>query len=200
MNKPKFFVGLLLAVVLLGFSQSFAQPEKREIEPSYEVILQTLVASNDAADRAGLPDSLSGTVNKLKTNFAFANYRVVSTHLERISNKGSLFFRSVFKAAGPEEMSPISTSWQLDSLNSSVDSKGRPGVEFRSFSFEGRILYKTTVFNEKAGSMVPATGSDLIELKNQRFNVPENEPTVIGNLALPKSDKQIFLIITVKPT
>ena len=87
MKKPKFFIFAL--VFLFSLNAVFAQTnEKNVIEPSYEVILNVVVASNNAGEKSKLPPSLSGVVGKLKNDYLYTNYNLAATFLERISTNG----------------------------------------------------------------------------------------------------------------
>ncbi len=90
MNQPKisFFLAAFF-VVCLSLNASFAQtPPNKLSEPSFNIILQTVIASNDGG-KSDMPAALSGIVKKLKAEFPFSNYRLASTSIQRIANKGS---------------------------------------------------------------------------------------------------------------
>ncbi len=77
MNKPKFIFSTakILFVSLCFLSVSYAQTEISQTpksEPSYDVILQILVASNSAGEKSFLPASLANVVKKFKTNYSQA--------------------------------------------------------------------------------------------------------------------------------
>ena len=197
MNKPNCIAITFFVILVLSVSNAFAQPE-RTMEPSFEIVLQTLEGSNGTPINSSLPDSLGAIAAKLRSNFANFNFKVVSTHLQRISNNGSLNFKTVLTGLNPDETMTVSASWVFDNLNLAADPGGHNAIAFRSFFFQAEFPYKTTVFNEKNGGMVPAIGSDQIVVRNQTLSIPENEPTLLGTLAVPKSDKSIFLVITVR--
>ena len=67
MNKPKFFAFALFFIFLLSYSNSFAQTKKtRQSEPSYEVVLQMLTASNDSTKKTEIPANLTKALTNLR--------------------------------------------------------------------------------------------------------------------------------------
>ncbi len=63
-SKIAFSIAAFFSVCLLSLPNVFAQtsPTVKQIEPSYEVVLQTLVASNSANNKSDIPQMLVGAV------------------------------------------------------------------------------------------------------------------------------------------
>lgn len=199
MNKPKIFVFMLICLCFLNFSgSSFAQTETNQAEPSYEVILQILIASNNPASKSDLPANLSETVNKFKKTFPYTEYRLISSNFQRIENKGNINYRGLLNDLSPAAGQDIISNWNLSSLKKETAAAGGNRVSFQRFSFDVKIPFTYISFNESKSS-VPITNHEQIGIVLQGFNVPENTPTLIGTLAMPKADETIFFILTVKP-
>lgn len=198
MNKPKFFAFALFLICFSSFSNSFAQTDNNQSEPSYEVVLQVLIASNNSAAKSNIPANLAETVNKFKKNFPYSDYRLISSNLQRIENKGNINYRSLLNDLSPAGQDIIS-NWSLSSLKKETSASGGNRVSFQRFNFDAKIPLTYISFNESKSS-APITNYEQIGIVLQGFNVPENIPTLIGTLAMPKADEIIFFVLTVKPT
>ena len=196
MYKPKFifFIAVFFLVGLLSPAISFAQSadNKPQAEPTYEVVLQILIASNTG--KSATPPALSNVLKKLKTNFPFSEYRLVQTYVERTSfaveHKGMLSELSQTQSSA----TPAFSEWKLFGLKSMPDAKGRNSIQFQNFVFGARI--PVVVSNNKGESVVNYEG---IGLNITKFSLSENVPTVVGSLSTSKLDELMFLILTVKP-
>jgi hypothetical protein len=193
MNKPK-FIFLIAAFFLVGLLSpaiSFAQADNKN-EPSYEVILQILIASNTG--KSTTPPTLSNVLRKLKTNYSFSDYRLAQTYVERTSfaveHKGMLSDLSQNQSSN----TPVFSEWKLAGLKSGSDTKGQNSIQFQAFNFGARI--PIVVSNGKGEISV---SYEAIGLNIARFSLSENVPTVIGSLSTSKPDELMFLVLTVKP-
>lgn len=184
MNQPK--KSLLLAaffIFSLSLTNALAQtPTAKPSEPSFDIILQTVVASNDSG-KTEIAPSLSGVVKKLKTDFPFINYRLTSTAFQRISNRGNLDSRSVSYLA--DNNLAVFSDWSISGLESSMDEKEQETIQIQNFRFGQRIPINNTTSYEQIGLTT-------------KFGLAKNMPTVIGSLTTPKPDELMFLILTVK--
>lgn len=193
MNKPKFII-LIATFFLAGLLSpaiSFAQDSKDKNEPSYEVVLQILIASNTG--KSTTPATLSGVLKKLKTNYSFSDYRLAQTYVERTSfaveHKGML--SDIIQ--NQSTATPVFSEWKLAGLRNAPDSKGQNSIQFQAFNFGARI--PVVISNAKGESGV---SYEAIGLSVSRFSLSENVPTVIGSLSTSKSDELMFLVLTVK--
>lgn len=170
----------------------FAQETKdgKLAEPSFEVVLQVLSASN--ANDAGqpLPAALAAVAGKLKTTYAFTDYRLTATYLNRVESGGNIESRSVSQEPGASAATPTFQNWALYGVKRIGDAGGRNLVQIGNFSFGSRIPVQTgQTFNyDDAG------------LKINRLNLAENTPTVIGTMNGSKTGELIVLVLTVRPS
>jgi len=200
MNKPKLFfsIAAFFTFCLFSFANAFAQTDvKIQAEPIYEVILQTLVASNNANGKTDVPQTLSGVIKKLKNNYTFNNYRVTSTYLERVANTGRVEFKSVATTLNPnqENTSPVFSEWSLTGLQNLQNSKGQISIQFQAFRFGQRVPIKTGT-TEVGGKTSSIVNYEQIGLSLGKFGLPINEPTVIGSLSTP-NEELTFLVLTI---
>ena len=198
MKKPKFFI--LAIVFLFSLNTVFAQTnEKNVIEPSYEVILNVVVASNNAGEKSKLPPSLSGLVSKLKNDYLYTNYNLAATFLERVSTNGVIGHTGILNQLDQTRQNNIYYSdWGLSGLQAGKSEKGNDLIHFQSFNFGAKVPVVTAV-NAKGDGSGEIINYESIGIRITRFNLPENTPTIIGSLATPKTDEFIFLILTVRP-
>jgi hypothetical protein len=207
MTKTKIAFGSVafLIVCLLNLtSSSFAQSNvatKTQIEPSYEVVLQTLIASNLATNKSDVPQSLSGVVKKIKTDYSYPSFRLGSTFLQRVSNSGTVELRSVSNEtyANQERSYSVFSELTLTNLQNLPDAKGQNSIQFQNLRFGQRIPIVMTTIRDDSGKSNPVVNYEQIGLTLQRFNVAENTPTIVGSLSTTKPDELMFLVLTVRP-
>lgn len=200
MTNPKiiFFAAFFL-VCLLGSADSFGQtPDKPQAEPSYEVVLQILVASNNTADKSAAVPALSNIVKKLRTDYSFSNYRIASTYLQRIANTGNVEFKGVSGEPPDQNVyTPVFSEWTISQLLTMPDAVGRDSVSIRGFRFGQRVPIRIlTAGDGEKGN--PVINYEQIGLNLSRLNLPVNTPTVIGNLSGSNQEELKFLILTVR--
>lgn len=193
MTKPKiiFTIAAFFVVCLMSLTNSFAQTETKQAEPTYEVILHILTASNTASDKSSVPPTLSNAVKKLKTIYSFSNYRLDSTYIGRIANTGNFEFKSVSNSSSQNQANilPIFSEWTLNGLQKLPTANGQNSLQFQIFRFGQRIPISSS----------GGVNYEQIGLTVQRFGMSENVPTVIGSLSTAKPDELMLLILTVKP-
>jgi len=192
MNKLKrFSIFVIFALFLCFAAQAFAQETKdvKLAEPSFEVVLQVLVASN-AGDANQMPASLASVVKKLKAQFPFTDYRLSSTYLNRVESGGTIESRSVLQEPNASISTPTFQNWSLLGVKRATDAGGQNLVQVGTFNFGTRIPIQTgqTVNYDDAG------------LKINRLNLAEHMPTVIGTMNGQKTNELIVLVLTVRPS
>ncbi|MDQ6787243.1 MAG: hypothetical protein M3033_10585 [Acidobacteriota bacterium] len=200
MNKPKFIfsVAALFLGSLLFAANSFGQNQQ---QPSYEVVLNVLTASNTANDKSdSVPQSLATVVKKLKTTYSFSNYRLSSTYFQRVANTGNMEFKGVSNEPNQDVYAPIFSEWTLGQLVTLPDAKGQNAISIQSFRFGQRVPVKTSSSTDQSGKLNSIVNYEAVGLYLQKLNLPVNVPTIVGNLSTSKADELVFLILTVKPT
>jgi len=199
MNKPNYIFKIFLFLFAFSATGAFAQTENKSptAEPCYEIVLQILTASNRAGDKNSNSPALAGVIKRLKTFYEFSNYRVTTTYLQRTSN--SVEYKSLMDdfSAGAEKYAPNFSDWALRNLRTMPESQGRKTIQFDSFRFNARIPINLQVKGED-GKSASVVSYESIGITNSRFSLRESEPTIIGSLAIGKSDELMFLILTVK--
>lgn len=183
---------LLMVVVCLFLANAvFAQTERRdEFQPSYEVKLEILSASNKTGGKSEVPNSLVNVVKKLRENYSYKNFDLVETYIERITNDGKIDFRGISNRLmdNDNKKTPIVYEWVLSDLENVKNSAGKDFLKFDSLRFIVRIPIVTG-----EATTYDSTGFTLI-----KFNLPENVPTVAGSFSMPLTDEFVFVILTVK--
>ena len=194
MNKLRFTfsAAAFFIVCLFSLTNALAQSPGRQFEPSYDVVLQVLIASNSAADKsAAVPQTLSGVVKKLKNNYSFSNYRLDSTYLQRTSS--NIEFKSLSNALiqNQENFTPVFSEWSLIGLKSFPDVRGTSAIQFQSFRFGQRVPIRYP-----GGSGV--VNYEQVGINLQSFSIPANAPTVVASLSSANPAELLFLVLTVK--
>lgn len=198
MYKPKFFI--LAAIFLLGLTNVLAQTdEKNQVEqPSYEILLQVLVASNNPGGDK-LPPSLAGTVKKLKSEYQFTNYNLAATFLERLSLNGIVEHKGLLNQLGQDQQKDLYfTDWNLSGLRPALNVKGQNVINFQTFRFGARVPIVVSVVKDAKGDDNRVINYESIGVTVNRFNLPENAPTIVGSMSTQKIDEFIFLVLTVR--
>ena len=193
MNKLKNFSVFVIFAIALCFAapHAFAQETRdaKLAEPSYEVLLQVLVASN-ANDNNQMPSSLGNVVKKLKSTFPFTDYRVTATYLNRVENGGTIESRSIIQETSASTATPTIQNWSLYGLKRVSDAGGQNLVQLGTFQFGAKIPIQ----------LGQAVSYDDTGLKINRLNMVENMPTIIGTMNASKSNELIVLVLTVRPS
>lgn len=192
MNRPKkiYLLAAFFIICLLSATDSLAQtPAAKTSEPSFDVVLQTIVASNEAGEKSDNLQSLSGIAKKLKSDFSFSAYRLTGTFVQRVSNAGNSEFKGLAYEPTDDKNYPTFSEWSLSGLQNSADENGRETVQIRNFRFGQRIPIK----NPNG-----ATTYEQVGLSTQ-FGLPKNTPTIIGTVTTGKPGELMFVILTVKP-
>lgn len=187
MNQPKKSF-LLTAFFLCCFclTAAFAQtPTSKLPEPNFDVILQTVVASNGVGVKSDFASSLNDVVKKLKSDFSYSSYRLTSTFIYRINNRGGISTRNISVLPGGP---PTFSDFRIEDLETLLGDKEEEIVRMREFSFNQRVMI---------GNSSGIVSYEQIGL-NLKFSLPKNTPTTVGSLIDPDSGGLMFLILTVR--
>lgn len=204
MTKPSFIfpAAVLFIVCFIGAVSISAQASApvRQAEPNYEAVLHVLSASNNAsADSAAAPQALSNVVRKLKSNYAFTNYRVTSTYFQRVANAGNMEFKGVSTEPNQDAFAPVFVDWTLGQLQNLPDAKGQNSIQIQNFRFGQRVPVRTSTVTDASGKTNAVVNYEYVGLSMQKIGLPLDTPIVIGNLHSSKPGEMAFLVLTVKP-
>lgn len=202
MNKPKFIFKFFLFLLALSAGNTFAQTDTKQppqADPCYEVVLQVLIASNNAPEKNAVPPTLSNVIKKLRTLYAFSDYRLTTTFLQRTSNW--IEYKSLLNdfSQTQDKTAPIFSEWSLRNLRNLPDSNGRKTLQFEMFKFGARVPVTTERVKDESGKTAPVVNYEAIGISTTRLSLNENEPTIVGSLTTSKPDELMFLVLTVKP-
>lgn len=202
MNKSRHFFSLtafslLFLAAVTGFSQTETKPQA---EPNYEVALQVIIGSNEAIQGAAVPDNLASIARQLRSSFSFSNYRLANTFLGRIANTGQFEYKSVSNLFGQESEAESHTflDWSLNGFRVLPNSGSQNAFQMQNFRFGARVPIKTASFKDESGKLSSVINYESIGLTMVRVGLPENTPTLMGTLSLPRTNGTAFLVVTIK--
>ncbi len=197
MNRTKYlsvvFLALIAAFCLVQNATAQAD-EKLRTESNYNVRLQAVIGSNEADGRGNLPSELSNISKQFKSDYSFANYRLVDTFIGRIANNGNFEYKSVSNLLGTAGIGESATflEWSIVGLRA-----GQNGLQIQAFRFSARIPVTTGSSKDENGRAIKSVNYEQIGVSAARMGVAENLPTLVGTLTLPKGNGTLFLVMTV---
>lgn len=214
MSSLKFYRALLIAALLLTCTlaishQAFAQSEtstqatakdSRDEAIGLEVQLHLLVGTKTAnGDEEKLPASLDAVVKQLRSTFAFKNYRLAATLLNRVKDGGKLTLRWVggplLAASAATAATPGFNEFRVSSVKLVQDESGRSVVQMLEFNFGARIPIQTSVASN--GGSVPVVQYEQTGISTD-ITVRESEPTIVGTLNVGPSGDVLIIVVTAK--
>jgi hypothetical protein len=183
-----------LIFLLATFSVAAQSDNTQQLEASYEVALHVVIGTNEGA-RTELPANLSTISKRLKSNFSFSNYRLANTFLGRVSNTGTVEYKSVSNILGQEIDSdaPMFLEWTMANFRAMPN-----GFQARSFRFGARVPVRTGTVKDAAGGAAPVINYEAVGISMNLIGLPANTPTLVGTISLPKTSGTIFLVATVR--
>jgi hypothetical protein len=181
---------LLLIPVTAAYGQTDTSPP---VEPSYEVTLHIVVGSNETGPR-DLPNGLPFVPKNVKNNFAYSNYRLVNTIFGRVSNTGTIEYKSVSNVLGKETDAEADTflEWSMANFRAVPN-----GFLARAFRFEAKLPMRTGGFRD-AGSTNPIVNYQTVGISTAMLGFPANKPTLVGTITLPRTVGTLFLVATAR--
>ncbi|PYT00432.1 MAG: hypothetical protein DMF63_07645 [Acidobacteria bacterium] len=190
----RFFVFPIFIITFALSVSAQSDPVVQMLEPSYDVALHVVIGSNDGS-RTELPANLSTISKHLKGNFSFSNYRLANTFLGRISNSGTVEYKSVSNILGQETDadSPTFLEWSMGNFRAVQN-----GFQARAFRFGARVPVRTGSVKDAAGLATPVINYESVGVSMNLIGLPANTPTLIGTISLPKTAGTIFLVATVR--
>jgi hypothetical protein len=192
MNQSPIFyrTAMIVAVFFVSAFSANAQ-QNAAFGPSYDVVLQVVVGSDDA-QRSELPKELASITRQLRSRFNFSGYRVANTFLGRVGENGNLEYKSVANILNKEAgATPMFLDWSLARFSGS-DTAAKGVFHAEAFRFGARIPVRLS-----GGLETPAV-YESIGLSFNRLGFAANTPTLLGTLSLPQTAGTMFLIVTVQ--
>lgn len=203
MNIPEkiFRTFFLLAVIAFGGLCVFAQGAADPSETSYEATLYVVLGSDDATQRGTLPKSLEQVSRQIRENFAFGSYRLMNVYYGRLANGGSLDYKSVssLQNASSEIDSPSFLDWKLTDFRADTGRPGRTPLSMQAFRFGARVPITIARLTPEGGKSAPVTNYESVGLNLNKMSLPENSPTLIGTISLPRTTGTVFLVMAIRP-
>ncbi|HLA96187.1 MAG TPA: hypothetical protein VK612_10730 [Pyrinomonadaceae bacterium] len=204
MNQPKKLASIVFiaAVIVFGGRVSFSQNDsKAAAEPNYEAMLYVILGSDDTTQRGELPKGLTAVSRQLHDNFSYQNYKLVNTYIGRVANTGSLEYKSVSNIFGAEQTGDVPSflEWTVSGVRSGQAAGGAESVQIQAFRFGARVPIKLTYIRDESGKQSSSINYESVGLTVNRTGIAGNTPTLIGNIALPKTTGTVFLVLTVRP-
>jgi len=199
MKRPFLVRSLFLLCFVTAMSVgALGQADSRNVEPSYDVILQLVHGSNDSTAKTEIPANLSAISKQIRGNFAYSNYRLAGTYLGRINNMGSFESKSMTVpiGSGATLSRPMFLDWTLADLKSGPLPSGREGYQARAFRFGARVPVVAMSGEGPGASTV--VNYESIGVTVSRIGLVENSPTLVGTVNLPGMDGVVFLVMTVR--
>jgi hypothetical protein len=201
----RFFVSAFFfaAFLISGASaqdENAARPAVQANRANYEVVVQ-LLKSVDAAERSNLPANLAPVARKLKSDFgATSEYRVLTTLVNRVSEKGQLEIKSLspFDQLQNQSDRNLLTFYDLslNGIQSNQTDANQAHLDFLRFGIRVPILVAQTA---QDGKSVPVYNYEQLGITAKPLSVAYNEPTVVGTLTTARLGELLILVLTVKP-
>lgn len=214
MSSLKLYRALLIAALLLTCTlatshQVLAQGEtssqasakdRRDDAIGLEVQLHLLVGTKTPnTDEEKLPVSLDAVVKQLHSTFAFKNYRLAATLLNRVKDGGKLALRWVggqlLASSAATTATPGFNEFRVASVKLMQDESGRKVVQMLEFNFGARIPIQISVASN--GGSVPVVQYEQTGISTD-ITVREGEPTIVGTLNVGPSGDVLIIVVTAK--
>ena len=183
----------------LVLTPSLAATAQQAADTNYDVVLELVVGSNDAAAKNDIPQNLSSVVKQIKSDFNFSSYRLASTFVGRVANGGYFDYNSVTNINGQESTKDSQTflDWSLKNLHTLPASKG---LQAESFRFGARVPVVVGVHDAGSDKERPVINYEQLGINLIHVGINANVPTMVGTLHLPGTSGTIFLVMTIRPT
>jgi hypothetical protein len=169
-------------------------------EVNYDVQLDLIVASNNAAERGSVPPSLEGVVKQLGTSLPFTHYRLTTTFINRVRDGGNLDSTGVGSSLlattiGPS--TPTFYNFNLNQIKTERDAHGQPLIRIQKFRFNLRVPIITGTTLASASS--PVINYETLGISTE-MNVREGVPTLAGTLMTGRPEELMLILISMKPS
>jgi hypothetical protein len=200
------FVGLSVGVAQVtaqspqpATHSSPSSQEDKIDETNLDTQLYLLVATNQDVADAKLPVALDPVVKQLRLSLPFKNYRLMTTLVNRVKNKGRLTLKWIggpLASATAAANTPSFNEFRIDSVRLVGEEEGRRIVRMDGFSFGARIPIQTGMV-ASTGSPAPIINYEPTGL-NTDISMREGEAVVVGTLNVGPSGDAIILVMSAK--
>jgi hypothetical protein len=193
---------LFLCLLTLVFLQPsiYAQdtaPPKADVQTtsraSYEVLLQILISSETAASEK-LPAALADVEKKLRSEFGQRSYRLASTLLNRVSERGTLEVKGVGTFFESANSQPNFVEFLAVGLKPIEEDT----IQIDNFRFGIRLPVATQIISQD-GKTNQVFNYENTGITARPLSVAANQPTIIGTMTTSRLNELIVLVLTVKP-
>jgi len=170
-------------------------------EVNYDVQLDLIVASNNGAEKGGVPESLSGLVKQLRASLPFTNYRLTTTFINRVKDGGTLETMGVGSSLlattiGPN--TPTFYNFNLSQIKMERDARGQAFIRIPKFRFNLRMPIITgTTLTSAGNASSPVINYEAVGISTE-MSIREGTPTLVGTLATSRPEELMLLFITMK--
>jgi hypothetical protein len=170
-------------------------------EVNYDVQLDLIVASNNQAEKGGVPSSLEGIVKQLRASLPFTNYRLTTTFINRVKDGGSLDATGVggsllATTIGPS--TPTFYNFNLHQVKMERDARGQPFIRIPKFRFNLRMPIITGTSGAGGSSTTyPVFNYEAVGISTE-ISIREAVPTLVGTLTTSRPEELMILLISMK--
>ncbi len=206
-----FLLALFCWLVLSNFNNASAQDKTtaaatevstnaKSVEVNHEVQLYLLVASNKSGAGSDLPQALGGLIRQLKPTLPFTNYRLMTTFIDRVRDKGNLNVKGIVGTsifAASTSAAPTFYQFSLLNIKLTTDASGEQFVQIPRFEFGQRVPVQTSAARNESGASFPVINYEQIGITTE-VSLREATPTIIGIMPTGQPDELFVLIASVK--
>lgn len=211
LTRSLLITALLITTALFAASpQASAQNEsaspsaakaKAEDTTAIEVQLHLIVGTNAAgSNEEKLPSSLDAVVKQLRATFAFRNYHLAETSLNRVRNGGKLSLRwaggQMLETSAATAATPGFNEFRVTTVQLVQDEAGRNAIQMTDFNFGARIPIQVPSVASN-GNTVPVIQYEQTGITTD-LTVREGEPTIVGTLNVGPTGDALIIVVTAR--
>ncbi|HEX8708541.1 MAG TPA: hypothetical protein VF723_09885 [Pyrinomonadaceae bacterium] len=169
---------------------------------NYELQVNVLSASN-TGEGGRLPSELGVLVRQMQPSLPYSNYRLIKTLLHRVQNGGRLAVSGVtsglWQESGSYPLPPTFYDLNFGRINMNAGEAGRGALQISEFRFGLRVpIVIRTASKESGTAVVPIVDYQPIDINNNRVNLREGEPVVVGTLDIGRPDEMLIIVLSAR--
>jgi hypothetical protein len=177
-------------------------PEPKIARLNFEVQLHLLIASNETGEKGNVPQSLESVVKQLRPSLPYANYRVVATFVNRLTDGGTLELKGALSSALlttglPTPLPQSAYEFTLFQVKLDTDDEGKPAIQIPKFRFG--LSLPVITGTSRAEGIFPAVTYQPAGITTE-VSLREGVPTLVGTLNTSRPDQMLILVTSVKRT